>query len=76
MPDLTLREWLAKPENRGFIKLLFGEIEEQRIGFQSAALAKGDTDYEKGQANALLWAVGTPERIFNETSDESTGADT
>jgi hypothetical protein len=72
----TIQDWLAKPENKRYVAVLFDEINQRRIGFQSAALAKGDTDYEKGQVDALLWAARLPERIFNETSQESTGADT
>ena len=74
MADDALKLWLGKEETRGFIGELFGRITTRQEGYQKEALAQGDTDYAKGQADALHWASQIPETIMN-TINEDTGVD-
>lgn len=67
----ALAIWLEQQLEQPYLPALLNKIGEQQRLHELVALAKGDTEYEKGQADALNWAVGLPNNII-----KSTGVDT
>ena len=67
----ALADWLDQQLKQVYLPAFIDKIEKQQAGHEQAALTKGDTEYEKGQADALRWVLELPYIII-----KSTGADT
>ena len=65
--DEILINWLEVERKTEGFQRFWERIAKQHAAKMNAALAQGETEYEKGHAAALKWVLNQPDEIMKAT---------
>ena len=70
--DELLVKWVRDQKDNAGFSLLTKIIGDKYKVIRDSALLQGDTEFKKGQTDALKWVLSLPDEIIKQSTDPDT----